>query len=72
MRARSTRASTWRQSEAAFTGAAAGAAMVGMRPIVDLMLTSFMYCAMDQIISIISKSTYLYGGQASLPLTIRA
>jgi acetoin:2,6-dichlorophenolindophenol oxidoreductase subunit beta len=36
------------------------------------MLTSFMYCAMDQIISIISKSTYLYGGQASLPLTIRA
>ena len=59
-------------TEAAFTGAAAGAAMVGMRPIVDLMLTSFMYCAMDQIISIISKSTYLYGGQASLPLTIRA
>jgi pyruvate/2-oxoglutarate dehydrogenase complex dihydrolipoamide acyltransferase (E2) component len=46
--------------------------MVGMRPIVDLMLTSFMYCAMDQIISIISRSTYLYGGQASLPLTIRA
>ena len=43
-----------------------------MRPIVDPMLTSFMYCAMDQIISIISKSTYLYGGQASLPLTIRA
>ena len=31
-----------------------------------------MYCAMDQIVSIISKSTYLYGGQASLPLTIRA
>jgi pyruvate/2-oxoglutarate/acetoin dehydrogenase E1 component len=58
-------------TEAAFTGAAAGAAMVGMRPIVDLMLTS-LYCAMDQIISIISKSTYLYGGQASLPLTIRA
>jgi pyruvate dehydrogenase E1 component beta subunit len=59
-------------TEAAFTGAAAGAAMVGMRPVVDLMLTSFMYCAMDQIVSIISKSTYLYGGQASLPLTIRA
>ena len=31
-----------------------------------------MYCAMDQIVSIIAKSTYLYGGQASLPLTIRA
>ena len=38
-------------TEAAFTGAAAGAAMVGMRPIVDLMLTSFLYCTMDQIIS---------------------
>ena len=59
-------------TEAGFTGAAAGAAMVGMRPVVDLMLSSFMYVAMDQIISIISKSTYLYGGQASLPLTIRA
>lgn len=59
-------------TEAGFTGAAAGAAMVGMRPVVDLMLTSFMYCAMDQIVSIISKSTYLYGGQTSLPLTIRA
>jgi pyruvate dehydrogenase E1 component beta subunit len=59
-------------TEAGFTGAAAGAAMVGMRPVVDLMLSSFMYCAMDQIVSIISKSTYLYGGQASLPLMIRA
>jgi pyruvate dehydrogenase E1 component beta subunit len=59
-------------TEAGFTGAAAGAAMVGMRPVVDLMMTSFMYCAMDQIVSIIAKSTYLYGGQASLPLTIRA
>src|ERR1700733_3186423 len=49
-----------------------GVAGVGMRPVVDLMLSSFMYVAMDQIISIISKSTYLYGGQASLPLTIRA
>lgn len=59
-------------SEAAFTGAAAGAAMTGMRPIVELGLSSFMYCAMDQIISIIAKSTYLYGGQARLPLTLRA
>ena len=47
--------------------------MVGMRPVVDLMLIArSCTCAMDQIISIISKSTYLYGGQASLPLTIRA
>src|ERR1700691_5104787 len=57
---------------AGFPGAAAAAAMGGMRPVVDLMLSSFMYVAMDQIISIISKSTSLYGGQASLPLTMRA
>jgi pyruvate/2-oxoglutarate/acetoin dehydrogenase E1 component len=58
-------------SEAGFVGAAAGAAMVGMRPIVDLTIASFIYPAMDQVVSIIAKSTYLYGGQARLPLVIR-
>jgi acetoin:2,6-dichlorophenolindophenol oxidoreductase subunit beta len=58
-------------SEAGFIGAAAGASMVGMRPIVDLTIASFVYPAMDQLVSIISKSRYLYGGQASLPLVIR-
>ena len=47
-------------SENGFTGAAAGAAMVGMRPIVDYTIAPFMYCAMDQLVSIIAKSTYLY------------
>ncbi len=59
-------------SEAGFVGAAAGAAMVGMRPIVDMLTAPFMYCAMDQFVSIIAKSTYLYGGQARLPITVRA
>jgi pyruvate dehydrogenase E1 component beta subunit len=59
-------------SEAGFVGAAAGAAMVGMRPVVDMLIAPFVYVAFDQIVSIIAKSTYLYGGQASLPLTIRA
>jgi acetoin:2,6-dichlorophenolindophenol oxidoreductase subunit beta len=59
-------------SENGFTGAAAGAAMVGMRPIVDYTIAPFMYCAMDQLVSIIAKSTYLYGGQAKLPLVLRA
>ncbi|MGE0383376.1 MAG: alpha-ketoacid dehydrogenase subunit beta [Gammaproteobacteria bacterium] len=59
-------------SELGFCGAAAGAAMVGMRPIVDFCLSSFMYVAMDQIISIIAKSTYLYGGQAKIPLLLRS
>jgi len=58
-------------SEAGFVGAAAGAAMVGMRPIVDLTVASFAYPAMDQICSIIAKSRFLYGGQAALPLVLR-
>jgi pyruvate dehydrogenase E1 component beta subunit len=58
-------------SEAGFVGAAAGAAMVGMRPIADLTISTFAYPAMDQICSIIAKSRYLYGGQARLPLVIR-
>jgi len=59
-------------SENGFIGAAAGASMVGMRPIVDLAISSFIYPAMDQIVSIIAKSRYLYGGQASLPLVVRS
>lgn len=59
-------------AEAGFVGAAAGAAMVGMRPVVDLMISSFFYVAFDQMASIITKSTYLYGGQAKIPITLRA
>jgi pyruvate dehydrogenase E1 component beta subunit len=59
-------------SENGFIGAAGGAAMVGMRPIVDATLSSFLYPAMDQICSIIAKSRYIYGGQARLPLVIRS
>jgi pyruvate dehydrogenase E1 component beta subunit len=59
-------------SEAGFVGAAAGAAMVGMRPVVDMLIAPFVYVAFDQFVSIIAKSTYLYGGQARLPLTVRA
>ncbi|MBW3667867.1 MAG: alpha-ketoacid dehydrogenase subunit beta [Actinobacteria bacterium] len=59
-------------AEAGFVGAAAGAAMVGMRPVVDMMIAPFMYVAFDQIVSIIAKATYLYGGQTKMPITIRA
>jgi pyruvate dehydrogenase E1 component beta subunit len=59
-------------TEEGFTGAAAGAAMVGMRPIVNLSIASFMYPAADQIISIIAKSQYLYGGQTKMPIVLRA
>ena len=59
-------------SENGFVGAAAGAAMVGTRPIADVTLSSFLYPAMDQIVSMIAKSRYIYGGQASLPLVVRS
>lgn len=58
-------------SEAGFVGAAAGASMVGMRPIVDVTVAPFIYPAMDQVVSVIAKSRYLYGGQARLPLVLR-
>ena len=59
-------------SENGFIGAAGGAAIVGMRPIVDATISSFLFPAMDQICSIIAKSSYIYGGQARLPLVIRS
>lgn len=59
-------------SEASFTGLAAGAAMVGMRPVVDFMMSPFMYLALDQIINTIAKSRYLYGGQAKVPIVLRS
>lgn len=57
-------------AEAGFTGLAAGAAMVGMRPVVDYMMSPFMYPAFDQIVSIIAKARYLYGGQAKVPMVM--
>jgi pyruvate dehydrogenase E1 component beta subunit len=59
-------------SELGFTGLGVGAAMVGMRPIVNLSIASFMYLASDQIISMAAKSQYLYGGQTKMPLVIRS
>lgn len=59
-------------SEAASVGMAAGAAMTGLRPIVDLTVASFMFNATDQLISQCAKARYMFGGQATLPLVIRA
>lgn len=58
-------------SENGYLGAGAGAAMVGMRPIIEIEIAPFIYVAMDQLVSIISKSPYSYGGQTSIPITIR-
>jgi pyruvate/2-oxoglutarate/acetoin dehydrogenase E1 component len=58
-------------SENGFFGAAIGSSLVGMRPVVET-LTSFMWVAMDQIISQAAKMRYMFGGQATLPVTFRA
>jgi pyruvate dehydrogenase E1 component beta subunit len=59
-------------SEGGFVGTGIGAAMVGMRPIVDVAMGSFMYVGMDQFVSMAAKTTYTYGGQFSVPLLVRA
>jgi pyruvate dehydrogenase E1 component beta subunit len=59
-------------SEAASVGIAAGAAMNGLRPIVDLTVASFVFNATDQLISQCAKARFMFGGQARLPLVVRA
>jgi pyruvate dehydrogenase E1 component beta subunit len=59
-------------SEAGFFGAGIGAALTGMRPIVDVTASTFLYCAMDQIVNQAAKSRYMFGGQANIPLVMRA
>ena len=58
-------------SENGFFGAAVGASLVGSRPIVET-LTSFMWVAMDQLVSQAAKMRYMFGGQATLPVVYRA
>jgi acetoin:2,6-dichlorophenolindophenol oxidoreductase subunit beta len=58
--------------EAGFYGAGIGAALTGMRPVIEAAFSTFFYSAMDQIVSQAAKSRYMFGGQASVPLVIRA
>lgn len=59
-------------SENSFCGVAVGAAMTGLRPIVDLTIASFAYLASDQIINQASKLHYMTGGKARVPVVFRA
>jgi pyruvate dehydrogenase E1 component beta subunit len=59
-------------SEAGFTGLGVGAALTGMRPIIEIMFGDFIALAMDQIVNQAAKLRYMTGGQAKVPLTIRA
>jgi pyruvate dehydrogenase E1 component beta subunit len=58
-------------AEGGFTGAAIGMAMMGMRPVVEMMTWNFSFQAVDQIIQNAAKLRYFSGGQASAPLVIR-
>lgn len=59
-------------SEEVMVGSAVGAAMTGLRPIVDLSYSSFLYMAMDQLVNQAAKNRYMFGGQASLPVVFRS
>jgi pyruvate dehydrogenase E1 component beta subunit len=58
-------------SEAAITGCAVGAAMTGMRPIMEIMFSDFITIAMDQLVNQGAKARYQFGGQASVPMVLR-
>ena len=58
-------------SENAIMGGAVGAAMTGMRPIVEIMLADFLACCMDEIYNKAAKYRYLYGGLIKMPVTVR-
>jgi pyruvate dehydrogenase E1 component beta subunit len=59
-------------SEAAIIGCGIGAAMVGLRPVVEIMFSDFVTVAMDQIVNQAAKARFQFGGQFKVPLVIRA
>jgi len=57
-------------SETCIVGSGVGAALTGMRPIVDLHFSDFVTCAMDEIANQAAKIRYMFGGQIKLPMVI--
>jgi len=58
-------------SEAGFTGLGIGAALTGLRPIVEYQYLDFIYCAMDQVVNQAAKIHLMSGGRAKAPLVLR-
>jgi len=58
-------------SEQAIVGAAAGAAMVGMRPIAEMMFMDFILLAMEPLVNQAAKARYMFGGKATVPMVVR-
>ena len=59
-------------AEGSIVGMAVGAAMAGLRPVVELMTVNFALLAMDQIVNHAAKIRYMFGGKAKVPMVIRA
>jgi pyruvate dehydrogenase E1 component beta subunit len=58
-------------SEEGFIGAGIGAAMMGLRPVVEIMTINFILVAMDQVINHAAKIRYMFGGEVGVPMVIR-
>jgi pyruvate dehydrogenase E1 component beta subunit len=58
-------------TEEGFTGVGIGAAMVGLRPVIEMMTWNFSILAMDQIVNSAAKMLYMSGGQVKIPIVIR-
>lgn len=59
-------------SETAILGAAVGAALAGMRPVADMHFADFMGVCMDEIFNQMAKIRYMFGGQCTVPVVVRA
>jgi pyruvate/2-oxoglutarate/acetoin dehydrogenase E1 component len=58
-------------SEAGFVGIGIGAAMAGLRPVIEMMTVNFSILALDQIVNNASKVRYMFGGQVACPIVVR-
>ena len=58
-------------SEAAFAGAAVGAAMSGLKPVIEIMFMDFSTLVMDALVKQAAKAHFMFGGQASVPMVLR-
>jgi len=58
-------------SEAAIAGAATGAALMGLRPVMEIMFMDFVTIAMNQLVNQAAKIRFMFGGKASIPLVCR-
>ncbi|WP_342545474.1 alpha-ketoacid dehydrogenase subunit beta [Lysinibacillus sp. FSL K6-4013] len=58
-------------SEAAISGAAVGAALTGMKPILEIQFSDFIMIALDNIVNQAAKTRYMFGGKGKVPLVIR-